>query len=141
MTHFSCSVLLALEKNTTPYVAWYTAKLGGSKNDLSKPTDRSHFFPSRAIDPYDHEHESRDACRWCKPSYTRLPTADMLSSTLPSQVRARAIAMSPVAVNSLAVNCLIFTGDDLYPPHNHQLLQKHWLWLVWYFRLRMGIIC
>ena len=54
-------------------------------------------------------------------SYTRPPTADVLPSTLPSHVQARAIAMSPAAVNLPAANRLIFTGDDLCPPHNHQL--------------------
>ena len=109
MTHLRCSVLLALEKNITPYVAWYPAKLGGIEND--HPNKRMIFiFCSEQLFKQRMVAWKRQLLfSWPKPTNTRPPTADVLASTMHSHLWAWAIAMSPAAVNSPAANGLIFT--------------------------------
>ena len=82
-----------------PYVAWYTAKFGGRQNDPLKPSSDHHSC--------DHVSVKGTMLPWRKPTYTRPPTLDVLSSTILCNLWARDMAMPAIAVNFLVTNRLI----------------------------------
>ena len=113
MTIFHSSVSLAIDKNTTPYVAWYAAKLGGRQNGIYHLS--TIIFTSSDNRSYDHDscrcHGTPNQQTCIRPPRT---CCHLPCPTTSGLWRIQCLPMQPICWQP-AANRLIFMRDGLCP--------------------------